>query len=135
MNPITTDRFSSTHHAIELTKQIEAGDVRAVARVISVLENRDPIGAAVLTLLPPSPDRAVIIGISGNIGYVWDSPVKYLVATLAIVAVCAVTYVIFLYSKYLTRVLGPSTLHALELFMGFLVCLQILCLISLVMLL
>jgi multiple antibiotic resistance protein len=63
---------------------------------------------------------AVIIGISGNIGYVWDSPVKYLVATSAIVAVCAVTYVIFLYSKYLTRVLGPNTLHALELFMGFL---------------
>jgi len=63
---------------------------------------------------------AVIIGISGNIGYVWDSPVKYLVATSAIVAICAVTYMIFLYSKYLTRVLGPSTLHALELFMGFL---------------
>jgi len=68
VNPITTDRFSSTHHAIELTKQIEAGDVRAVARVISVLENRDPIGAAVLTLLPPSPDRAVIIGITGYPG-------------------------------------------------------------------
>jgi multiple antibiotic resistance protein len=63
---------------------------------------------------------AVIIGISGNIGYVWDSPVKYLVAASAIVAVCAVTYLIFLYSKYLTRVLGPNTLHALELFMGFL---------------
>lgn len=63
---------------------------------------------------------AVIIGISGNIGYVWNSPIKYLVAISAIVAVCASTYIILLYSKFLTRVLGEGALQAMELFMGFL---------------
>ena len=63
---------------------------------------------------------AVILGISGNIGYVWQSPEKYFVAMLAILCVTVVTYFVLLYSKHLTRVMGDSALHAMTLFMGFL---------------
>ena len=51
-----------------MAKQVEAGDVRAVARVISWLENEDPAGAAVLAGCAPSPTGAFVIGITGYPG-------------------------------------------------------------------
>ncbi len=51
-----------------MAKQLEAGDVRAVARVISWLENRDPAGAAVLAHCAPSPKGAFVIGVTGYPG-------------------------------------------------------------------
>ena len=64
----TADRPFFAHNAAELAKQVQAGEVRAVARVISLLENRDPIGAAVLTHVAPSLNRAFVIGITGYPG-------------------------------------------------------------------
>lgn len=51
-----------------LAKQIEAGGVRAVARVITLLENQDPVGTAVLTHLTPVVNRAMVVGITGYPG-------------------------------------------------------------------
>ena len=68
MNQVTTGRSFFTDHAVELAKQVEAGNVRAVARVISLLENGDPTGAAVLTHFVPSVNRAFVIGITGYPG-------------------------------------------------------------------
>lgn len=68
MNPVTAGRSFFTHNAAELAKQVGAGHIRAVARVISLLENRDPAGTAVLTQLAPSPNRAFVIGVTGYPG-------------------------------------------------------------------
>lgn len=54
--------------AVTLAKRIEAGEVRAVARVITLVENQDPVGTAVLTRLAPIMKRAMVIGITGYPG-------------------------------------------------------------------
>ena len=51
-----------------LAGRVKAGDVRCVARVITLLENRDPDGMAILRLLAPGPHRAAVIGITGYPG-------------------------------------------------------------------
>lgn len=51
-----------------LAAQVAKGAVRAIARVISLLENRDPIGTAVLAQLTPAPCQRAVIGITGYPG-------------------------------------------------------------------
>ncbi len=51
-----------------LAEQVMAGEVRAVARVITLLENQDPVGTAVLNHLAPTAKRAMVIGITGYPG-------------------------------------------------------------------
>lgn len=68
MNPTWIDRLSRRDEAATLAKQVEAGMVRAVARVISLLENRDPVGTAVLAQLAPTLKPAIVIGITGYPG-------------------------------------------------------------------
>ena len=53
---------------LALADRVKAGDVRCVARVITLLENRDPDGIAILGLLVSSPRRAAVIGITGYPG-------------------------------------------------------------------
>ncbi len=59
---------------------VKAGDVRCVARLISLLENHDPDGIAALRLLASSPHRAAVIGITGYPGAGKSTVVDQLVA-------------------------------------------------------
>ena len=45
-----------------------AGEVRAVARLITLLEHQDPVGTAALMHLTPASQRAMVIGITGYPG-------------------------------------------------------------------
>ena len=51
-----------------MARQVLAGGVRAVARVITWIENQEPVGAAVLKRLTPPEKRAMVIGITGYPG-------------------------------------------------------------------
>ena len=51
-----------------LTEQVLAGEIRAVARLITLLENQDPVGTAALMHLTPASQRAMVIGITGYPG-------------------------------------------------------------------
>jgi len=51
-----------------LAERVKAGEVRAVARLITLLENREPTGLAALLRLDASTRRASIIGITGYPG-------------------------------------------------------------------
>jgi LAO/AO transport system kinase len=51
-----------------LTKQIRAGEVRAISRLITMLENQEPEGLAVLQRLESPAARATVIGITGYPG-------------------------------------------------------------------
>ena len=51
-----------------LANRVEAGDVRAVSRLITLLENREPDGITVLKKLRPRSRRSVVIGITGYPG-------------------------------------------------------------------
>lgn len=51
-----------------MAEQVMAGGVRAVARVITWLENQDPNGNAVVKQLAPPAKRATVIGITGYPG-------------------------------------------------------------------
>lgn len=51
-----------------LADRVKAGNVRAVARLITLLERQDPDGSAFLRLLGSSPHRAAVIGITGYPG-------------------------------------------------------------------
>ena len=62
---------------------------------------------------------AVILGIGGDLGYVWDSPINYTIAALAIILVCMIVYAVLSYSHYIQRLVGDTLLHAVTLFMGF----------------
>jgi LAO/AO transport system kinase len=53
---------------VALTDRVKAGDVRCVAHVITLLENRDPDGIAILRLLVSESRRAAVIGITGYPG-------------------------------------------------------------------
>ncbi len=59
------------HHGVDiasLTDRIKAGDSRAVSRVITMLENQDLEGAAVLQNLALPTKRSIVIGITGYPG-------------------------------------------------------------------
>jgi len=51
-----------------LANRVEAGDVRAVSRLITLLENREPAGITALKKLRSPSRRSVVIGITGYPG-------------------------------------------------------------------
>lgn len=51
-----------------LGERVKAGDVRAIARVITFLENDNPAATALLKTWPPSPGHTAVIGITGYPG-------------------------------------------------------------------
>jgi LAO/AO transport system kinase len=53
---------------LALVERVKAGDVRSVARLITLLENCDPEGIAMLRLLVPCSRKAAVIGITGYPG-------------------------------------------------------------------
>lgn len=57
-----------TTDAATLAEQVKAGDFRAIARAITLLEDRDQHGSAVLQELDSIPRRSVVIGITGYPG-------------------------------------------------------------------
>ena len=68
MNQHYGGRSSSQKDAVTLAEQIMAGEVRALSRVITLLENQDPAGTTVLTHLTADANRAMVIGITGYPG-------------------------------------------------------------------
>src|SRR3989338_163985 len=52
----------------ELAERVKAGDVRAVSRLITLLENAEPAGIAALEKLGSLNRRAAVIGITGYPG-------------------------------------------------------------------
>jgi len=55
-------------NAATLTDRIRAGDMRAISRLITLLENREPEGLTILQRLESPPARAAVIGITGYPG-------------------------------------------------------------------
>ncbi|HET8580469.1 MAG TPA: methylmalonyl Co-A mutase-associated GTPase MeaB [Nitrospiraceae bacterium] len=53
---------------LALAEEVKRGDVRAVSRLITLLENQDPSGKLALQRLEASPGHAAIIGITGYPG-------------------------------------------------------------------
>jgi len=51
-----------------LADQVRAGDPRAIARAISLVENESPQGAAILRVLYPHSGRAFVVGVTGPPG-------------------------------------------------------------------
>jgi LAO/AO transport system kinase len=54
--------------AVELANRVKAGEIRAVSRLISFLENQDPTGLAALRALGSDLRRAPVVGITGYPG-------------------------------------------------------------------
>ncbi|HEU4684703.1 MAG TPA: hypothetical protein VFS39_09415, partial [Nitrospira sp.] len=54
--------------AVDLAERVKAGQVRAVSRLISLLENHDADGAQALDLLTPGQRPATVIGVTGYPG-------------------------------------------------------------------
>jgi LAO/AO transport system kinase len=54
--------------ALEFAELVKAGNVRAVSRVITLLENQEPEGIAILRLLASAKHEAAVIGITGYPG-------------------------------------------------------------------
>src|SRR2546427_1929337 len=53
---------------ISLAEHVKTGNVRAVSRLITLLENQEPVGQAALERLNGSPRHAAVIGITGYPG-------------------------------------------------------------------
>jgi LAO/AO transport system kinase len=53
---------------VTLAERVKAGESRAVSRLITLLENQDPVGQAALKRLNGSPRRAAVMGITGYPG-------------------------------------------------------------------
>src|SRR5438034_11325330 len=53
---------------IALAEQVKTGNVRAVSRLITLLENQEPVGQAALERLNGSPRPAAVIGVTGYPG-------------------------------------------------------------------
>jgi LAO/AO transport system kinase len=51
-----------------LAAQVKAGNIRAVSRAITLLEDQDPDGRDILHALEPLPHRAAVIGVTGYPG-------------------------------------------------------------------
>ena len=66
--------------SLALADRVKAGNVRAVSRLITLLENQDPDGIAVLRLLVSGSHRAAVIGITGYPGAGKSTLVAQLVA-------------------------------------------------------
>jgi len=63
-----------------LAGQVKAGDVRAVSRLITLLENRDQDGGAALRLLDPGSHHANVTGVTGYPGAGKSTVIAQLVA-------------------------------------------------------
>lgn len=68
MSHVFLGRSSKREDSATMAEQVMAGEVRAVARVITWLENQDPMGIAVLTHLAPAATGAMVIGVTGYPG-------------------------------------------------------------------
>jgi LAO/AO transport system kinase len=66
--------------ASALADRVKAGEVRAVSRVITLLESQNPDGLAILRLLVSGPHGAAVIGITGYPGAGKSTVVAQLVA-------------------------------------------------------
>ena len=66
--------------ALALANRVKAGEVRAVSRVITLLESQSPDGIAILRLLDSDSRRAAVIGITGYPGAGKSTVVAQLVA-------------------------------------------------------
>jgi LAO/AO transport system kinase len=66
--------------ALVLADRVKAGEVRALSRVITLLESQNPDGIAVLRLLASDSHRAAVIGITGYPGAGKSTVVAQLVA-------------------------------------------------------
>jgi LAO/AO transport system kinase len=66
--------------SLALADRVKAGDVRCVARLITLLESQNPDGIALLRLLVSGPRRAAVIGITGYPGAGKSTVVAQLVA-------------------------------------------------------
>src|SRR2546428_11001441 len=53
---------------IALAEHVKAGNVRAGSRLITLLENQEPVGQAALERLNGSPRPAAVIGVTGYPG-------------------------------------------------------------------
>src|SRR2546427_4641306 len=53
---------------IALAEHVKAGNVRAVSRLITLLENQEPVGQDALERLNGSPRPAAVIGVTGYSG-------------------------------------------------------------------
>src|SRR3989441_12436337 len=53
---------------IALAEHVKAGNVRAVSRLIPLLENQEPVGQAALERLNGAPRHAAVIGVTGYPG-------------------------------------------------------------------
>jgi len=54
--------------SLALAERVKTGEIRAVSRVITLLESQSPEGTAILRLLAPDSRRAAVIGITGYPG-------------------------------------------------------------------
>lgn len=68
MSPPYVDRLSKQANVETMARHVQAGEVWAVARVITWLENREPAGTVVLKQLTPPDQRATVLGITGYPG-------------------------------------------------------------------
>lgn len=66
--------------SLALADRVKAGEVRAVSRVITLLESQNPDGIAILRLLVSDSRRAAVIGITGYPGAGKSTVVAQLVA-------------------------------------------------------
>lgn len=66
--------------SLALADRVKAGEVRAVSRVITLLESQNPEGQAILRLLVSGSHRAAVIGITGYPGAGKSTVVAQLVA-------------------------------------------------------
>lgn len=66
--------------SLALADRVKAGEVRAVSRVITLLESQNPDGIAILRLLVSDSHRAAVIGITGYPGAGKSTVVAQLVA-------------------------------------------------------
>src|SRR5690606_2453911 len=54
--------------ATQLVEALRAGDRRALARAITLVENRDPAGEVILRAIYPLTGRAFVLGVTGPPG-------------------------------------------------------------------
>lgn len=68
MNRSTAQRTQEAGPDALVAEQVKAGDVRAISRLISWLEDQHPDGAAALCLLSGAPRPALMVGVTGYPG-------------------------------------------------------------------
>jgi LAO/AO transport system kinase len=68
MTGLYVSQPTNREDAVTLASQVMAGEVRALSRAISLLENQDSAGTAVLSHLPAGSKPVMVIGITGYPG-------------------------------------------------------------------